>query len=54
MYVIKHGDVWRQSSPLNNERYICGPSEELAILYDADNGVLHKHGRHGRVASPCL
>lgn len=35
-----------QSSPSDRtpDRRICGPSEELAILYDAENGVLHKHG----------
>lgn len=52
-YVIEHGEVWfvhnDPSTPGGkamrlDRRHICGPSDELAIAFDEDDGTLHKHG----------
>lgn len=52
-YVIEHGDVWFvQGGPttpggrtmrLDRQR-ICGPSENLALAFDENDGILLKHG----------
>lgn len=58
-YVIEHGDVWHLNSGprlpgadgigLPDRRHVCGPSENLAIAFDEEDGTLHKHGTETRV-----
>lgn len=48
-YVIEHGDTWFRTGPSKGGlgsglRHICGPSELLAVAFDSDDGMLHKHG----------
>lgn len=52
-YVIEHGDVWfvrpdRLPGAIAlgmGKTHICGPHDMLAIVFDEQDGTLHKHGR---------
>ncbi len=57
-YVIEHGEVWfvhrGPSTPGGramrlDRRHVCGPSENLAVAFDEEDGILHKHGTETRV-----
>ena len=52
-YVIEHGEVWfvhqGASTPGGkamrlDRRHVCGPSDNLAVAFDEEDGILHKHG----------
>jgi hypothetical protein len=51
-YILERGEVWfvdRSASPwskaLNlHQRHVCGPGDLMAVAYDTENGILHKHG----------
>jgi hypothetical protein len=55
-YVIAHGDVWwrstatgRNSFGLSDDRHVCDGTQMLAVAYDAEDGILHKHGSEDSV-----
>lgn len=41
-YRFEHGDLWFQSS--SKHFRVGGPSDFLAVAFDPEEGVLHKHG----------
>lgn len=53
-YVIEHGDVWflrtasdpsrRDSRVVIGRDHVCGPHDKLALVYDTEDNILHKHG----------
>ena len=48
-YEFRHGDVWYVlRDPKGREttcRHVCSGTEAMGVAYDADDGVLHKHGK---------
>lgn len=42
-YELQHGDVWVRDAH-GAGRHICRGSERMAVAFDAEWGVLHKHG----------
>lgn len=45
-YYIEHGDLWFQSSTgrAGVGRHVCDGTQRIAVAYDAEDGVVHKHG----------
>lgn len=51
-YVIEFGDLWfvrTLSGPGGKPKeigkvHVCGPHDRVAVVYDAEDGTLHKHG----------
>lgn len=57
-YVIEHGEVWYvnqgPSTPGGRamrlgRHHVCGPSENLAMAFDEEDGILHRHGTEASV-----
>lgn len=48
-YVIRHGDLWFVSRTDLAGRRVCDGTQAIGVAYDAENGVLHKHGHLPRV-----
>lgn len=46
-YRIEYGDAWYVSDA--DRRHVCDGSQFLAVAFDAEDMVLHKHGRAERV-----
>lgn len=52
-YRLRHGDVWfcgpqrtgAASSLASGMRHVCDGTDALALVFDAEDGTLHKHGR---------
>jgi len=46
-YHFEHGDVWFRNG--GRHFHVCGSSDFLAVVFDADDGTLHKHGNENLV-----
>lgn len=58
-YVIEFGDLWfvrTVSGPGGKPHeigkvHICGPHDRIAVAFDTEDGILHKHGTEESVAA---